>query len=149
MNEEKTKLIKFDKRQNQKASFNFLGFTFYWGRSNNGYKIPKMKTQGSRMRAKLKNVKVWAKSVRHKGDSKEIWRAFCKKLQGHIQYYGVSHNTERVSTFIHHAKGIMLYWLNRRSQKKSFNWGAFTCFIEMNPVPKVKIYHQLFQTHSQ
>ena len=56
MNEEKTKLVEFDRRHAQKTSFNFLGFTFYWGRSNNGYKIPKVKTEGRRMRTKLKNV---------------------------------------------------------------------------------------------
>lgn len=144
MNEEKTKLVYFSKKHNKRVSFNFLGFTFYWGRSNNGYIIPKVKTDGKRMRAKLKNVNHWAKSVRHKGDTNTIWKSFCTKLQGHIQYYAVSHNTKRVTTFIHHAKGIMFYWLNRRSQKRSFNWEQFTNFIRQNPIPTVKVYHKLF-----
>lgn len=144
MNEEKTKLVRFNHQYNCKASFSFLGFTFYWGRSQSGYPIPKVKTEGKRLRAKLKNVNQWAKSVRHKGDTKAIWKSFCKKLQGHIQYYGVSHNTKAVSTFIHHAKGIMFYWFNRRSQKRSFTWEQFTIFVERHPTPKVKVYHRLF-----
>ena len=144
MNKEKTKLVCFQRKGNRATSFNFLGFTFYWGRSQSGYKIPKIKTEGKRMRAKLKHVKLWAKSVRHKGDTQAIWESFCKKLQGHIQYYGVSHNTGQVDTFIHHAKGIMFYWLNRRSQKQSFTWEQFTRLIERHPLPKVKVYHRLF-----
>lgn len=144
MNEEKTKLMRFKHQHNPKASFSFLGFTFYWGKSENGYLIPKVKTEGKRLRSKLKNVNQWAKAIRHEGDTKMIWKSFCKKLQGHIQYYGVSHNTKAVSTFIHHAKGIMFYWFNRRSQKLSYSWYDFTKFVERHPTPKVRIYHRLF-----
>ena len=52
MNMDKTKLVKFSKRE----AFDFLGFTFYLGRSNGGYVIPKVKTSGKKFRAKLKNV---------------------------------------------------------------------------------------------
>lgn len=144
MNEEKTKLVRFTVREKQASSFDFLGFTFYWGRSQSGYRVPKVKTEGKRMRAKLKKVNQWAKSVRHEGDTKIIWKSFCKKLQGHIQYYGVSHNTDRVDTFIFQAKRIMFYWFNRRSQKRSFTWDKFSNFVKMNPLPKVKAYHRLF-----
>lgn len=144
MNEGKTKLIRFNSRENHATSFNFLGFTFYWGRSRHGRKIPKVKTDGARMRAKLKKVNEWAKSVRHKGGAVIIWKSFCKKLQGHIQYYGVSHNTKRVSIFIHHARAIMFYWFNRRSQKKSFTWEQYTRFVRKYPLPTVKVYHHLF-----
>ena len=32
MNEGKTKMVRFNRKENQATSFNFLGFTFYWGR---------------------------------------------------------------------------------------------------------------------
>lgn len=35
-------------------------------------------------------------------------------------------------------------WLNRRSQRKSFNWEKFTLFIDRYPLPKIKIVHRLF-----
>ncbi len=144
MNEEKTRMVQFNRRKHQPTSFNFLGFSFYWGRSQKGCKIPKVKTEGKRLRAKLKKVNEWAKSVRHKGDTRTIWKSFCKKLQGHIQYYGVSFNTKRVETFLYHAKCIMFYWFNRRSQKKSFTWEQFTRFEQRHPLPMVKVYHRLF-----
>ena len=40
LNEEKTKLVSFDKRQAaqgvKQGTFDFLGFTFYWGNSQTG-----------------------------------------------------------------------------------------------------------------
>lgn len=35
-------------------------------------------------------------------------------------------------------------WLNRRSQKKSFNWEKFRKFMGVNPLPKPVICHKLF-----
>ena len=143
MNEDKTKLIRWDPNQ-RRASFSFLGFTFYWGKSRAGTRIPKVQTDGKRMRAKLKYVNQWAKAVRHQGKAEVIGKSFSKKLQGHIQYYGVSYNTVRVATFIYHAKRSMFYWLNRRSQKRSFTWEQFERFEQRHPLPKARVYHRLF-----
>jgi len=144
MNEEKTKLVQFNRQENQATSFNFLGFTFYWGCSLSGKSIPKVKTDGKRLGTKLKKVSEWAQSVRHKGDTRRIWKSFCKKLQGHIQYYSVSHNAKRVETFIYRAVRIMFYWFNRRSQKKSFTWEQFGRFMQRHPLPAIRVYRRLF-----
>lgn len=144
LNEEKTKLVDFRKKVNKAAAFDFLGFTFYLGRSRQGRIIPKVKTIGKRMRLKLKKVKEWARAVRNKIQLNEIWKIFCLKLRGHINYYGVSHNFKRVQTFIWQAVRILFKWLNRRSQRKSFDWESFAKYIKVNPLPKVKIYHSLF-----
>jgi len=144
LNEEKTKLISFDRKSNDKTSFNFLGFTFYWGKSQNGFKVPKVKTEGKRMRSKLKMVNQWIKAVRNKYKLKIIWQKLCIKLEGHIQYYGVSFNIQRVATFLDHTMQIVFKWLNRRSQKKSFNWEKFRLFQLTNPLPKARVCHELF-----
>ena len=144
MNEEKTRLINFDRSRIGKASFNFLGFTFYWGRTRKGVLVPKVKTEGKRMNAKLKRVSQWAKEVRNKYRLKEIWKKLFIKLEGHIQYYGVSFNIERVSTFIERSTRIIFKWLNRRSQRKSFDWEKFKKFMTLNPLPKARICCKLF-----
>lgn len=144
LNEEKTKVVKFSRNLQNKASFNFLGFTIYWGISRNGGRIPKVKTIEKRMCAKLKRVKAWIKEVRSKYKLKDIWKILILKLEGHIQYYGVSFNLRAVSTFLDHTKRIVFKWLNRRSQRKSFDWERFTLFIDANPLPKVRVCHKLF-----
>jgi len=35
-------------------------------------------------------------------------------------------------------------WVNRRSQRKSYNWAQFLRFILFNPLPKPRIYHSLY-----
>ena len=47
-----------------------------------------------------------------------------------------SHNNKAVKT--------LFKWLNRRSQRKSFNWEKFSLFVEKNPLPKIKVYHPFF-----
>ncbi len=144
LNEDKTKLVPFDKRKENQGTFDFLGFTIYWGHSRGMRVIPKLKTRGKTMRAKLNKVTQWAKQVRNKGSLKEIWARFCSKMQGHVQYYGVSHNAECVNAFLHQSARILFKWLNRRSQKKSFNWEVFNYFVLKHPMPPVKIVHRLF-----
>lgn len=148
MNEEKTKLVKFSKSKaaqgEKQGSFDFLGFTFYLGRSRRGWVIPKMKTSGKKFRAKLNNVKHWCKTVRNKMLLGKIWKTFQAKIRGHVQYYGVSHNTDKVDEFIDRATKILYKWLNRRSQKRSFDWDKFNLFIRKNPLVKARVIHAFF-----
>ena len=101
LNEEKTKVVKFNRNPQNKATFNFLGFTIYCGASRNGNKVPKVKTMSKRMSAKLNRVTAWMKKVRNKYKLKQLWKMLILKLEGHIQYYGVSDNLRSVTTFLH------------------------------------------------
>lgn len=147
LNEKKTKFVSFSKwaykRGEKQGAFEFLGFNFYWGKSRSGAMVPKVKTSGKRMRSKLKKVKAWVRENKDKYKLPLIWKKFCIKLQGHIRYYGVSYN-HRVKIFVYRALAILYKWLNRRSQRKSFTWEKFWKFVESNPLPQIKVYHNLF-----
>lgn len=144
LNEEKTKMVDFRKITGKRASFDYLGFTFYLGQSKQGWIVPKLKTSGKRIRSKLNKISEWARKERNRLELKELWKTFCSKLRGHINYYGVSHNSGHVQKFIRQATRIMYKWLNRRSQMKSFNWSGFNKYMEEFPLPKVIVYHKLF-----
>ena len=148
LNEEKTKLVNFSKSKQRsgikQGSFEFLGFRFYLGKSLKGATIPKLKTSGKRFRSKLNRVKLWAKDIKSKKPLGEIWKTFCAKLRGHVQYYGVSFNSNMVAKFIYEARLIIFKWLNRRSQRKSFNWNKFELFVKNHPLPAAKVVHKLF-----
>ncbi len=150
LNEEKTRFVSFSKRAYgqgvKQEAFDFLGFTFYIGRSRKGTPIPKVKSSGKRLRGKLKRVNQWARSVRSRYPLAEIWRMFRAKLEGHIRDYGVSFNKEHVGKFLQAATRILFKWLNRRSQLKSFDWEQFNLFMNANPLPKARIYHTLILT---
>ena len=147
LNEQKTRLVNFARPRSDQCRpdvFDFLGFTFYWGRSRKGVPLPKVKTTGKRLRAKLKAVNAWGRMIRSRHRLNYIWAVFCAKLRGHIQYYGVSFNTRAVHTFLNKATRILFKWLNRCSQRRSFSWERFTLFIEANPLPQVTVCHALF-----
>jgi len=148
LNEEKTKLVDFSRKKARagikQGTFDFLGFTIYWGRSEKGYVIPKLQTRGKTMRVKLKKMNDWAKKTRSAMPLKEIWKIFKTKLTGHFRYYGVSHNSDRLNEFHRAALSIMFKWLNRRSQRKSFTWEKFWKFVERELTPTPKIYLRLF-----
>ncbi len=149
LNEEKTKLVPFSVAEamkgNRQGTFDFLGFTFYLGRNRSGNAVPKVKTIGKRFRAKLKKVNDWAREIKNQYKLKEIWKRFCVKLSGHIQYYGVSFNSKKVAAFRHMSIRIMFKWINRRSQRRSITWDKFNLFLKACPPPKVRVYHSWFK----
>lgn len=148
LNEEKTKMVSFSKSKQRQGikqeGFDFLGFTFYLGKSLKGAVIPKLKTCGKRYRSKLNKVKDWARQIRNKEPLGGIWKTFCAKLRGHVQYYGVSFNSKAVVSFLRAAEKILFKWLNRRSQRRSFDWGKFLLFKKKYPLPEAKVRHKLF-----
>lgn len=148
LNEDKTKLVPFSKIKSKngvrQGVFDFLGFTFYLSKTQNKHTIPKLKTCGKRLRTKLKRVNEWARKVRCKHPLSVIWKTFCAKLRGHVQYYGVTFNSKKVQTFLRKAQEIMFKWLNRRSQRKSFCWDKFILFTNKYPLPEAKVCHALF-----
>lgn len=148
LNEDKTKLVEFSKKKarkgEQQGSFNFLGFTFYLGRSSKGIVIPKLKTNGKRMRAKLKKVNLWARETRNRVDLNTMWKIAKAKLRGHIQYYGVSFNTRQIEIFRGRVRGILFKWINRRSERRSMTWEEFELFELLNPLPAAIIHVKLF-----
>jgi hypothetical protein len=148
LNEEKTKMINFSKpefnKTNKQEGFNFLGFTIYLGKSKTGRGVVKIKTASKTLSKKLKDFTTWCKENRGRYRLKELWKTFQSKVRGHVQYYGISHNMERLQIFIHNTKKIFFKWINRRSQRKSFDWVKFNLFMELNPLPKPKIVHRLF-----
>lgn len=148
MNEDKTKLVKFCKyKQHQgeeQETFDFLGFTFYLGKSRKGSYVAKLKTNGKRFRSKLKKVNDWARTIRNQYPLTDIMKTAAAKVRGHIQYYGVSHNFVSVALFVKQVKRILFKWLNRRSQRKSFVWEQFQALLDRIKFPVAKIYHRLF-----
>jgi len=148
LNAEKTRLVSFSKdaysRGEKQEAFDFLGFTFYIGRSRKGFALPKVKSSGKRLRVKLKRVSEWARKSTRRYRLGELWRRFRVKLLGHIRYYGVTFNGRHVGKFLQAAICILYRWLRRRSQRSTLNWERFLQYIRANPLPKVRVYHQLY-----
>lgn len=149
LNSDKTRLVNFSQYAHslgqKQESFDYLGFTFYIGKSNKGKTLVKLKTSKKRTKSKLSKVKQWIKSNRHKAKMRTLWDRFCIKVSGHIRYYGVSHNYWAVRNFLFKATHIFFKWINRRSGRKSITWENFSKYVNKYPLPKNKVYLPLFQ----
>lgn len=148
LNEDKTVIVNFSKeyfrKGNKQGTFNFLGFTFYLGLSRKNRVTVKIKTISKTLTRKLKEITIWCKLNRSRYRLKFLWNIFKSKIRGHIEYYGISHNFRSVSNFIFNARRIFFKWINKRSQKKSFDWKKFESFENLFPLPKAKIVHKFF-----
>ena len=145
LNEDKTHLVCFDRRNRRSSgAFDFLGFTFYLGLSRSGAVIPKLKSCSKRLRLKRKRINEWCRENRNKYPLRILWEKFCRKLRGHVHYYGVSFNGVAVNRFIKRAIYIFLKWLNRRSQRRSMDYDQFKQYMSAFPPPPARICHRLF-----
>ncbi len=147
MNEAKTRLVDMNKikfnETNKSETFDFLGFSFYLGKSRKGRIVPKVKTSKKKIRSKLKAVKMWIKKSRST-PLKRLWLKFNSKLRGHVQYFGVSNNQRSVHLFLRKALEIFFKWINRRSQRKSISWKKFNLFMNQYPMVKAQTVFNFF-----
>jgi group II intron reverse transcriptase/maturase len=149
---EKTRVISFGRyerqnaqRQNRRANtFDFLGFTHYCGVSRWGRFIVGRQTSRKKFRKKCRELREWLKAMRSVLPVKEWWPVLKAKLLGHYQYYGVSGNMRGIARFYHRALRMVLKWLNRRSQCKSFAWDGFIAYLGHYPLPRPRIVHSLY-----
>ena len=135
-------------RNKKVASFDFLGFTHYCDRTRKGaFKLGR-KTARKKYTHKMKEMNQWLRSVRNRVKLKQWWPVLESKLIGHYRYYGISGNMPAMQAFYSRSLRLAYKWINRRSQKKSYNWKQFLNFIKYNPLPLPKIYHLTYTLSS-
>src|SRR6266404_6591246 len=99
------------------GSFDFLGFTHYWSRSQRGFWVVKRKTADSRFHRAVKRIAAWCRLHRHLPIA-EQYRALARKLQGHFAYYGgVIGNIRCLHRFRYEVMRLWRKWLSRRRRR--------------------------------
>jgi group II intron reverse transcriptase/maturase len=134
---EKTRIIEF-KRQQSETYFEFLGFEFRWGKDRKGRGHLKRWTSRKKLKKSLARQTSWCKKSRNQ-PVRKLGEQLRAKLQGYYNYYGVIGNSERLKEFYNQAIEILKKWLNRRSQRKSYNWQGFKDIITYLKVPRPRI----------
>ena len=125
LSKEKTRLISFSRfRKEERTSFVFLGFEFRWGVSRRGKDIIKRKTAKKKFKQALCGFTEWIKRYRNKRKP-WIFKRLNSKLRGYYNYYGVIGNMEMLMKYFNSVMRLLFKWLNRRSQRKSYNYKGF------------------------
>ena len=147
LNEDKTRLIEYGRFAAERRakrglgkpeSFNFLGFTHYWGRTHRGKFMHKWKTQSKRLSAKIKKVKVELWHRMHE-PIVEQRQYLSRVLRGHYNYYGIAGNSRAIMTFYEQLQRLWFRGLKRRGGKRRMCWEDFAKLMERYVLPKPKI----------
>jgi RNA-directed DNA polymerase len=137
--EEKTKIINFDRHNKQeRRSFEFLGFEFKWGVSRNGNTILKRRTAKKKLKNSIANITEWITENRDLKMSL-LFKQLNAKLRGYYNYYGIIGNYLSLQIFFSQVTFLLMKWLNRRSQRPSYNWQGFKEMLEHYKIEKPRI----------
>jgi len=145
---EKTRLVRFEPpedadsdttggKHNPPRSFDFLGFTHYWGRSLQGVWVVKWKTAKSRFQRALKALWEWCRKNRHL-PMREQHQKLRQKLRGHYAYYGITGNSSRLSAFLSGARRTWKHWLSQRD-RTGMTWAAYQRLERRYPLPPARV----------
>lgn len=153
MEESKTRLIEFGRRaeQNRKArgegkpeTFDFLGFTHYCSKSKGGWFRVKRKTSKKKFAKKCRELNQTIRAMRT-WRLTDIFRKTNQILIGYYHYYGITDNGKCLQKMRRKVENLLFYWLNHRSQKRSYNWEGFLELLKVFPLVKPKIYVNIYQ----
>jgi group II intron reverse transcriptase/maturase len=141
--EEKTQIMEFSHcKALGKTKFDFLGFEFRWGLNRWRKPVIKRRTSRDKFRASLANFKIWFK--KHCVLPKQILFAkLNRKLNGYYSYYGLTGNARSLNSFAARIRCLLFKWLNKLSQRKSYNWTGFRELIKDFEITKPRIRHAL------
>lgn len=144
---DKTRLIHFRPPGGDRpdsGSFDLLGFTHYWAKSQRGQWVVKRKTMHQRLTRALGSIKQWCQRNRHM-DIKEQHAQLSAKLRGHYNYYGVTGNSRALSAFKYAVESIWRKWLNRRSQRGRMPWERFKLMLQKYSLPPAIAVHSVLR----
>ena len=152
LEEEKSRLIEFGRfasenrrkrGQGEPEAFNFLGFTHYCSKSRNGKFRVKRKTSKKKFTKKCKEIRRKLKGMRTQ-PLKDIVSKLNQILVGYYRYYGITDNSECLSSFRNEVVKALYKWLNRRSQRKSYSWDQFNQMLKEYPIVRPRIYVSIY-----
>lgn len=145
--EAKTRIIAFPRggAEAGKESFDFVGFEFRWGTDRQGKARVMRRTARKKLRAARKRLSAWCRENRHLrlGD---WFKKLNQKLIGHYDFYGVVGNSKSLRELYDYATEQVWKWLNRRSQRRSYNRAGFKELIKIFQLAKPRLHKPVPRT---
>ena len=131
---------------NRLPTFNFLGFTCYWGKARKGFWRLKFTSRKDRFAAKLKGLREFLRK-RLSSNRVETLKTAIRVIKGWVNYHGISDNQRRVKGFILQGKRIIHQWLNRQGGKRYLNWRRTAQILKALGYPERWKTVSMFRSH--
>lgn len=152
MEENKTRLIEFGRyaqnnrhrrREGKPKTFTFLGFTHFCSTAKGGWFRVKRKTSKKKFAKKCRELNGVIRDMRN-WRLTDIFKRLNQILVGYYHYYGITDNGKSLYSMLHRVKGMLFYWLNRRSNKRSYTWEAFHHMLKCFKLAEPRIYVNIY-----
>ena len=153
LEEDKTRMIEFGRYAEENSrrrgtgkpeTFTFLGFTHYCSKGRNGKFRVKRKTSRKKFRKKCKELHARIKDMRT-WKYEHIFKKLNEILVGYYHYYGITDNYHSIKAMYERVKWVLYYWLNRRSQRKSYTWKQYHDLLKSYTLARPKIYVSIYE----
>ena len=104
---------------------------------------PKRRTSRKKLGQRLREFNDWAEKVRSVLSKGEMIRDARRKVVGHLGYYAITDNARQCTRYVHYATRSLFKWINRKSQRRAYNWDQFTQVLDRLDWPRVSIRKDL------
>lgn len=141
---DKTRLLRYTRPgsdDDERSTFDFLGFTHFWANTRSGRRVIKRKTAAKRLARKLHEIWLWCKKHRHEPMEWQRER-LASRLSGYYNYFGIPCNHQALVQLYRGVQRAWRYWLDRRSQRAKVHWVRFGELEKIFPLPSPRIVHQ-------
>lgn len=146
---EKTRLVRFERPRRIESSsdddqpgkpqtFDLLGFTWYWGRTQTDGWTIKTQTAADRIRRTITRIDDWCRAHRH-DPIPEQSATLSRKLRGHYTYFARPGNFDALSRVFRGVLRAWQKWLGRRSWHGYLSWPRFEALLARHPLPPPRI----------
>jgi hypothetical protein len=137
---EKTRVMPFSRHPPApKTRVEFLGFEFRWDKDRAGKAHVTRRTARKKLRNSLQRFTQWCRENRNLRLG-VLCARLNAKLRGYHNYYGVPGNFASLKQFFSQALGILKKWLNRRRQRRSYNWAGYTELLAHVKIARPRIF---------
>ena len=127
------------------GTFDFLGFTHFWGKSRKGHNVVKQQTAASRLRRVIGTIADWCRRNGHRSLA-EQHRELSQKLVGHYGYYGITGNANALVAVYNRVTDLWQRWLSRRSWAARLSWDRFKGLLGRFVLPGPRVVHSVLLT---
>ncbi len=125
------------------GTFDFLGFTHFWGKDREGRWVIRRKTARKRLGRSLQAISQWCRNNRHRPLREQV-EMLGRKLKGHFGYYGITGNYSALARYWSEAIGIWRKWLARRGDPEGMPWERMRRLIAFYYLPVPRVVHSIY-----
>lgn len=125
------------------STFDFLGFTHYWGADRKGRWMIRRQTARKRFERSLKAISQWCRKNLHEPLRVQV-EVLGRKLKGHFGYYGITGNYRALSQYRQEVIGIWRKWLARRGDPEGMSWARMRRLLTFFYLPQPRVVHSVY-----